>query len=221
MARSVVLAGSERCERCELAPRWCICAGVEPVVAPVQVDVLLHHRERWRPTSTGRLINRVVAGSRGHVYRHDVPLKRDDIVAPGKTVWILHPLGEALPAARPEELQVLLLDGSWGEAAGMLHAVEPWGRRVCLPMAGQSRYWLRAQQGAGLFSTVEALIFLYDALGLAAAAGRLRLQFELHVYAGLRARGKKVAAEEFLADSPVRAARPELVAALAVRRPRV
>jgi DTW domain-containing protein YfiP len=192
------------------------------VVAPVQVDVLLHHRERWRPTSTGRLINRVVAGSRGHVYRHDVPLRRDDIVAPGRTVWILHPLGEALPAgARPEELQVLLLDGSWGEAAGMMHAVEPWGRRICLPLAGASRYWLRAQQGAGLFSTVEALIFLYGALGLAEAARRLRLQFELHVYAGLRARGKRAAAEEYLAGSPVREALPELVAALSVRRPRV
>jgi hypothetical protein len=33
----------------------------------------------------------------------------------------------------------------------------------------------------------------------------------LHVYAGLRARGAKAAAEEFLAASPIRAAFPELL----------
>lgn len=152
MARSVVTAGSHRCERCELAPRWCVCAGIEPVVCSLHVDVLIHHREWWRPTSTGRLIHRVVPGSRRHLYRHDLPLKPEDIVRPGKTLWILHPLGEPMPREqRPEELQVLLLDGSWGESAAMMRSVESWGRRISLPMTGESRYRLRDQQGAGLF----------------------------------------------------------------------
>ena len=222
MARSVVLAGSRRCERCELSPRWCVCAGIEAVECRLQVDVLMHHREQWRPTSTGRLINRVVPGSRGHVYQHDIPLRPAEIMRPGKTLWILHPLGEPIAVVPPPgELQVLLLDGSWGESAAMMKTVETWGRRISLPMSGESRYWLRAQQGTGLFSTVEALIFLLGAVGLTEERRRLQLQFELHVYAGLRMRGKKAAAEEFLAASPVREAMPELLAALAVRRPRV
>jgi DTW domain-containing protein len=216
------MAGSRRCERCEFAPRWCICAGIEPMESALHVDVLIHHRERWRPTSTGRLINRVMPASRGHIYQHDTPLRSREIVRPGKTVWILHPLGEPLPREqRVDELQVLLLDGSWGESAGMMRSVETWGRRICLPMSGESRYRLRAQQGTGLFSTVEALIFLFDALGRHEEARRLRLQFELHVYAGLRARGQKASAEEFLENSPVREAMPELLAQLSVRRPRV
>ena len=40
MARSVVLAGTRRCERCRLAPRWCICAVDHGVTCPLQIDVL-------------------------------------------------------------------------------------------------------------------------------------------------------------------------------------
>ena len=142
------------------------------------------------------------------------------MVRPGRELWILHPLGEPLPVtAVPENLQVLLLDGSWRQAQDMLRVVEPWGRRVSLPMTGASRYWLRAQQGAGQFSTVEALLFLLAALGLKEAHTQLRLQFELHVYAGLRARGHKSAAADFLVNSPVREAFPELLAQLAEKRP--
>jgi DTW domain-containing protein YfiP len=132
----------------------------------------------------------------------------------------LHPRGEPLPAGElPQDVQVLLLDGSWKEASRMLHTVENWGKRISLPMTGPSRYRLRGQQGTGMYSTVEALLFLLEALGLSEAESRLRLQFELHVYAGLRARGAKAAAEEYLADSPVREAFPELLQQLNQRRP--
>jgi DTW domain-containing protein YfiP len=113
-----------------------------------------------------------------------------------------------------------LLDGSWREAARMMHGVKTWGRLVSLPMTGPSRYLLRDQQGAGNYSTIEALLFLLEALGLKAEHTALRLQFELHVYAGLRARGEKASAEKFLADSPVREAFPELLAELNRRRTR-
>lgn len=220
MARSVVLAGTVRCERCEQPPRWCVCEGLERIACPLQVDVLMHHRESWRPTSTGHLIKRVMPGARRHIYRQESPPAQAAIIEPGRELWILHPLGEPMPVGpKPETLQVLLLDGSWGEAAEMMRAVEPWGRRVNLPMTGESRYRLREQRGAGMFSTVEALLFLLDALGLAEEHRRLRLQFELHVYAGLRARGKKPDAEAFLADSPLREAMPELLSKLAQSRP--
>jgi DTW domain-containing protein YfiP len=101
----------------------------------------------------------------------------------------------------------------------MLQAVESWGQRISLPMTGPSRYWLRGQQGQGMFSTIEALLFLFAALGLSQAETDLRLQFELHVYAGLRARGAKAAAEKFLDGSPIREAFPELLHQLNLSRP--
>lgn len=190
--------------------------------SPLQADVLIHKREYWRPTSTGRLINRVVTGSRGHVFWQEKPPVREAVVAADRELWILHPRGEELPVgADPAKLQVLLLDGSWSEAGSMLEVVGQWGRRISLPMSGPSRYWLRNAPGAGKYATVEALLFLFSALGLAEAETRLRLQFELHVYAGLRTRGAKALADKFLAASPLRQAMPDLLARMDERRPNV
>ena len=224
MARSVVLAGTERCGGCNLPPRWCVCNALAPVVTPLRVDVLLHHREQYRPTSTGKLIERVVAGSRTHAYRRGQPRVGESIAEPNRELWILHPRGEAfetIASSRPapSRIQVLLLDGSWNEAGHMLREVEHWGRRVALPLAGTSRYLLREQQGEGQLSTVEALLGLLGALRQTDAERLLRLHFELHVYATLRARGRKQEALAYLEASPIRDALPDLLARLSERRP--
>jgi len=214
MARSVVLAGTVRCERCQLPPRWCVCAGLGPVESALGVDVLMHHREQWRPSSTGKLIQRVVSGARTHLYQREQPRERAELVRPGRELWILHPLGEPLDRmtlSSAADVQVLLLDGSWGEAAEMVRVVEPWGRRVSVPMMGKSRYWLREQQGEGKFSTVEALLAILAALGQSEAEAQLRLHFELHVYASLLARGRKWPAAEYLETSPIKTALPDFL----------
>ncbi len=222
MARSVVLKGTRRCERCQLPPRWCICAGWRNVESPLAVDVLMHHMETYRPSSTGHLIQRTGEGARQHTYRQERLLARSEVARLGRELWVLHPLGEALPTqADPAQVQVLLLDGSWKQALEISRSVGPWGRCVSLPMQGASRYWLRAQQGAGQFSTIEALLFLLKALRLTAAHAQLQSQFELHVYAGLCARGRKADAARYLADSPISAVFPKLLAQLAEKRPLV
>jgi len=222
MSRSVVLKGTVRCPRCQQSPRWCICAGLRIVETPLAVDVLMHHEEVLKPTSTGHLIQRTLPASRRHIFQSDSPFDPSALHRPDRELWILHPSGEAIPEAPdPARIQVLLIDGSWAQAGDMARTIDRWGRRVNLPMTGKSRYWLRSQQDIpGRFSTVEALLFLMQALGLNADADTLRLQFELHVYAGLRTRGRLVEAEAYLADSPIRDAFPELLADLNRRRPR-
>jgi len=206
--------------------RWCICAGERSVSCGVAVDVLIHQREAWRPTSTGRLIHRVVAGTRLHVFRPEEPTVESAVRRPERALWVLHPRGAALDEARAElepagpGPQVVLLDGSWREAATMIRAAERWGRLVNLPMTGPSRYRLRGQLEAGHYSTVEALLFLLAALGESAAHAGLERQFELHVYAGLRARGDKAGAEAFLATTRLAEEMPEMLAELNRRRAR-
>ena len=191
---------------------------MQEIECPLRIAVLMHYLESYRPSSTGDLIKRVIPTSGLHLYYKERPLLRDVIVQPGKELWILHPSGEPLPKNQPREgLQVLLLDGNWQQAGEMSRAVGTWGRRVCLPMIGESRYWLRAQAGAGQFSTVEALLFLLSALGLSEVHDRIQAQFELHVYAGLRSRGHKQKAEEYLATSPVRNAVWALLGQLAAK----
>src|SRR6187431_2718413 len=141
MARSVVLQTTRRCDRCRFTPRWCICAAFEAITTPLQVDVLIHHREFHRPTSTGRLINRLLPASRHHIFRANHVVVREVI-------------GEPVPAdANPANLQVLLLDGSWREATRMAQSVTGWGRLVRLPEAGASRNHLRQQEQPGNYST--------------------------------------------------------------------
>lgn len=205
-----------------MPPRWCVCAAQRVVPCALRVDVLQHALEAHRPSSTGNLIPRVVEGARVRLYRRERGVRREEIVRPeAEELWILHPHGEAPPADAPppERLQVLLLDASWAQAGGMLAQVQTWGRRVRLPMAGRSRYALRAQNGADRFSTFEALLFLLEALGRTETTAALRAQFELHVYAGLCARGRKAEAAAYLAESPVRDAFPEVLAEFARRRP--
>ena len=220
--RSVARGTAGRCPCCRLTTRWCVCAGQRDVRCPLAIDVLMHHREQFRPTSTGHLIQRVLPESRQHIWRRERRLTAAEVQVPGRELWVLHPHGQAAPpGAVPERVQVVLLDGVWSETAAMAQEVAEWGRLVSLPMTGESRYWLRAQQDGGRFSTVEALLFLLRMFDLAAAHDELRRQFELHVYASLRVRGRKEWAEEFLRASPVPLAFPDLLAQLNVRRPLV
>jgi len=222
MSRSVVLGKSLRCERCRLSPRWCICEAFAPLALPIGVNVLMHLRESYRPTSTGRIIQRIIPAARIQVYQHDAPLRRDAFVNDDQPLWILHPQGEPIhDEPTPPHLEVLLLDGSWREAARMMHEVRSWGRLVNLPMTGPSRYWLRGQQSEGTYSTIEALMFLLRSLGLQAEHESLQQQFELQVYAGLRARGDKASAERYVVDSPIRQVYANLLEKLSIRRPRV
>jgi DTW domain-containing protein len=198
-----------------------VCPVHRDVACPLELDVLMHHREQQRPSSTGHLINRVFPASRHHLWRSERGLTADEIRRPGRELWVLHPHGEPVPAGvGAEQIQVVLLDGSWRETAAMLQDVRGWGRAVSLPMHGESRYWLRERSEAGRFSTAEALLFLLRALALGEAHEALRLQFELHVYASLRARGHKLAGLEFRAGSPIIAAFGEFLHQLELPRPR-
>lgn len=219
MSRSVVNRGTVRCPRCLLAPRWCICAGYRPIPDRLAVDVLIHLRESRRPTSTGMLLTRILPDVRRHLFQPGVAPDASSIVRPGKTLWILDPTGDELPSTpSPGELQVLLLDGSWPESVRMRKKVESWGRRVRLPPSNTDRYRLRSQHAEGRSSTAGALLRLVEALGLDDMAAALRVQLDLHIYAGLRSRGALREAEELLATSPLPDALPEVLRALKERR---
>jgi DTW domain-containing protein len=221
MARSVVLNATARCARCSLTPRWCLCAAHLDIHTPLELALLTHKRELFRPSSTGNLITRLFPAARRHVWYPEKPLTRGEVVMPEREVWVLHPNGLPAPSGtKPEAVQVVLLDGSWSESAGIARTVSSWGRLVQLPLSGTSRFWLRAKQEGGRYSTAEALLFLLDLFGLHAEAAALRAQFELHVYANLRARGNAELAAQFLQDSVIRAALPEILTQLQARRQR-
>ena len=240
MARSVVLAGTGRCDGCRLPPRWCVCGALPSVVTGGAVDILIHRREQWRPSSTGALLARAICGARLHIHRPD-PCSRESpalppaLLRPGHECWVLHPQGEPVGVempltSRPLPMQVVLLDGNWREAGEMLRLVNAAAgtaaregtapiRVVRLAGIAPGRFWIREAPAPGQLSTAEACGAILGVLGETAAAERLRLHFELHVWATLRARGKVARAEAYLAESPLTAAIPAILAALEARRP--
>jgi DTW domain-containing protein YfiP len=231
MGRSVVLAGAVRCSGCSLPPQWCVCDALPPVETRLAVNVLIHRHEVGKPSSTGMLVTRAVRGAVSHTYQHVSPYFSAagfpaDARDPGRELWILHPSGGPLPAARAPGaapggggVQILLLDGTWRQAGDMLRSVEGLGRCVRLPDAAAepSRYWLRDQSAPGHLCTAEALVHVLEAGGEPDAARRLRLHFELHVYATLLARGRREMAERYLGHSPLLSEARDAVDRLGVR----
>jgi DTW domain-containing protein YfiP len=196
-----------------------MCPVQTAIPSPLQIDILVHRREQHRPSSTGHLIARCIPNARQHAWQRGLAV--DTVKAPDRELWVLHPHGAPPPPDRAaSDVQVVLLDGAWKEASAMAQEVSHWGRLVSLPMRGESRYWLRSQADGARFSTVEALLFVLRHFGLSDAADALQLQFELHVYANLRARGSKEKALEFLATSPIATAFADFIAQLDIRRPR-
>jgi hypothetical protein len=195
------------------------------------VHVLIHRHEQHKPSSTGKLVVRAVVGSTCHVYDRDNGFSAasgwpGDAVARHEDFWILHPAGDPLPGEQSPTVpkherrqSVLLLDGTWRQAGEMLRSLEGVGRCVRLPDANNapSRYWLRDQPGPEKLSTAEALLGVFKAVGQHEAARRLRLHFELHVYATLRSRGKREMAERYLGYSPLLADAPAAIEALDAR----
>lgn len=220
--RSVIRRRSSRCPRCQLTVRWCVCAAETRIETPLALTLLTHPRERTRPTSSGNLISRVFANCTQVEWDTRQPPRPESLIQPQRELWILHPQGHRLPEhADPSRLQLMLLDGAWTEAATMAKSVVGWGRLVSLPLSGESRFWLRTKQDAERFSTAEALMFLLRHFGLNAAADQLEAQFELLVYAGLRARGRVDLAAAFLEGSILNERLPEQLAQLQAKRPLV
>ena len=233
MGRSVVLAGAARCPRCSLPPRWCTCDMLPPVETRIAVEVLIHRLEQCRPSSTGNLVCRAVAGTVRHVYQRGNRFFPEtgypaDALAAGRELWVLHPSGDPLPepaatddsASQPTPA-VLLLDGSWRQAGEMLASMHGRGRCVRLPdtaTSAPSRYWLRNQAQPEQLCTAEALMGVLAAVGEPEAAQQLRLHFELHVYATLRVRGHRELAERYLGHSPLLTDAPDALDRLHARR---
>jgi DTW domain-containing protein YfiP len=202
-----------------------------PVETRLAVHVLIHRGEHVKPSSTGRLVARAVTGAACHVYQREhrffpaagFPV---DAVEPGHELWILHPGGEPVPeptdhdhAAAPARQPVLLLDGTWRQAGEMLRTVEGRGRCIRLPDPSDepSRYWLRDQPGPMQLSTAEAVMGVFRCVGEHEAERRLRLHFELHVYATLLARGRREMAERYLGHSPLLVEAPDALDRLHAR----
>lgn len=192
-----------RCPRCRVGLEFCFCARLETVDTESSVDIVMHHRERLRSSNTANLALLSLPKARVHVRGGlDHVFEGESVLREGFTPLYLFPLERALPLTEdyvrelkqrdPRPLQLILPDGSWGQARKVLEREKAFWNIpvVCLRGLPPSRYRLRTGPSRDGMATFEALAHALSVIeGRDRMAGLFR-NFEVMVEQNLKMRGR-------------------------------
>lgn len=147
----------ERCERCLLQRRVCLCADIPTVPTRTRIVIVRHHLEKHRSSNSGRLAHQALPNS--ELVDHGGaggPAKLPALDG----AWLLYPVGEPTlerPLAPPSQLVVL--DATWSQARRMYRKLAALRGlpMLRLPEAPMPAARLRESPGEGRVSTIEAI----------------------------------------------------------------
>lgn len=170
------------CVTCQRPQQACICRWIAPVAHKVEVVILQHPLEVANPKGSARLLHLSLPRSRlavGEVFAEEtlqdllhapfsLPQEADTAAAPGAVQPVLlypeiagvapsPPLAPALLAA-PENLRLVVLDGTWRKSRKMLYLNPLLQQLPRLPLQHlpSSRYAIRKAHRPHQLSTLEA-----------------------------------------------------------------
>jgi len=157
----------EKCNHCLLRQELCICSLIPRLELSTYVTLLMHVKEREKPTNTGRLVHQCLPGSeirwRGEMDR--TPLDLEGLPRAGSEAWLLTlsegsvPITFEMVAATKSPIHLIVPDGTWSQASrlsSMLSKSQPW-KKVHLISDAPSEYRLRVEHLADGMSTFEAV----------------------------------------------------------------
>jgi DTW domain-containing protein YfiP len=189
---------ARRCAGCHLLDDGCVCALIPspPLAISTRVVLVIHREEERKPTNTGRLATRCLAGSevivRGHAGAPTPPIA----IAPGTRPLLLFPHPDATPLVAPRTgeppVTLIVPDGTWRQAGKVRRRVPGLDAVPCvtLPPGPPTRYRLRHEPVAGGLATLEAIARALDVLDGPHVRAALERVFDAMVAATLRARGQ-------------------------------
>jgi DTW domain-containing protein YfiP len=152
-----------RCADCRLHRSLCLCALVPRLETRTRVVLLVHQLELRKPTNTGRLAARCLAGSTVVVRGGGEPADPSAAWADAVTPLVLFPDAEAEPLERWRDhahpLTLIVPDGTWRQAARARRRIAGLANIPCasLPPSAPSLYRLRRASRPGWLSTLEAI----------------------------------------------------------------
>ncbi|HSS38195.1 MAG TPA: tRNA-uridine aminocarboxypropyltransferase [Polyangia bacterium] len=154
-----------RCEACRMHRSLCICALLPRLVTRTRVVLVIHQLEAVKPTNTGVIAARCLANSavvyRGRGPTQDAAPTRDEIAPEGVTSLFLFPHSDATPLeswrGRSEQIQLVVPDATWSQAARMRGRIARGLPCVSLPARGVGADRLRAAPRPGRMATLEAV----------------------------------------------------------------
>jgi len=150
-----------RCPACLLARDYCICDRNIPQTLdnayPLEIWLLMHKEESYKPTNTGRLIEHCLPKSTRRFYWHRttpdpefLSLLEDDkyqphIIYPGDREGIAHRVVKEVKREEGKIPVFIILDGSWRQAGRMFRLSKYLQHLPVLPLNTQrhSEYKLR------------------------------------------------------------------------------
>ena len=150
------------CATCLRPTDLCLCSHVPQVANRTAVTVLQHHRERFHPFGSVRMLMSALQNSELQVVFHRAGrgLLHPVEVPPGTGLVYPHPDGRDLCALSAQERppHLVLIDGTWSQA-NRLYQDNPWLFRLphySLRPAAKSRYLVRREPHEHCLSTLEA-----------------------------------------------------------------
>jgi DTW domain-containing protein YfiP len=198
----------ERCPRCALHLRLCLCAEIEPLLLATRVVVLRHRREMHKPTNTGRLVELALVGGEARTFgERDVGLDTTNLFDPARRTWLLYPSADSRLLTRDdsagEPITLIVPDADWRRAhklaareAALAHVP-----RVHLAAGAPSTYRLRRHPDPRFLATFEAIARALGILEGADVEAKLDRVFQLMVERTLWSRGR-ISPEEMIGGLP-------------------
>lgn len=192
-----------RCDDCRMHLELCICGEVEPLHTATRLALILHRRERNKPTNTGRIGRLVLTNTQVFVRGFpDEPAQLSELEDPSRRLLLLFPREDAVPltaellAADPRPVTLAVPDGTWSQARRCARREEVLVRATAVIPRGDAptRYRLRAEHVEGGLGTGEAIARAFGVLeGPEVEAALMRL-FDLQVERtlGTRQQGRPV-----------------------------
>lgn len=162
---------AQRCHRCAMVERFCLCADIQPFATRCRLVLYLHRLELKRTTNTGRLLLLALTNSEV-ILRGVTPeagaLEHDGARRDFVNAFVLYPYDDALELTAESAARLcehgpptlIVPDGNWRQSSKIAKR-EPslqGLRRLRLPLdaAGDSIYTLRRRHRDDGLCTLEA-----------------------------------------------------------------
>jgi DTW domain-containing protein len=183
-----------QCQGCGLPVVACICAALPTIATRTRVVVVMHRREAFRTSNTGRLavkiLPRAACAVRGGKEPRPAP---GDL--PGKRLVLFPQEGARVlaPSDASDDTVLIVPDGTWSQAQRVLRR-EPCARGaevVRLPPCRPTRYSLRRNTREGALCTFEAIAAALQLLEGGDVEARMLASFEAFLGRAHEVRGRR------------------------------
>lgn len=187
------------CMICGLQKWLCFCQEIPTLQLKTKLHFIVHYREAHKISNTARLFKMANQESGWFVYGlKDKPMQLNDILDESKKALVLFPKEGAqdlrcyLADLSPENIQLIIPDGNWGQAARMANRLseDPRISFASLPATHVSSYRLRHNPNPGRICTFEAALNALKLIEPATDLAPIQVLFEKLVERLLWQRGK-------------------------------